>query len=147
MKQPSKILVPIDFSESSAKALKEAMEIAEGGSTEVILLHVINEEIIQCADAYCLDEATINSIKAQSKEKALKHLVDLSQKLNASHNVKVLPMVRVGVPYVEIIEEQKKSGVDLIIMSHLRTGVSKFILGSVTEKVLKGADCPVLLIR
>jgi len=147
MKQPSKILVPIDFSENSSKALREAIEMSEGSATEVILLHVINEEIIQCADAYCLDESTINSIKAQSREKALKNLVDLAQKLNAMHNVKVLPMVREGVPYKEIIEEQKKSGVDLIIMSHLRTGVSKYILGSVTEKVLKGADCPVLLIR
>jgi nucleotide-binding universal stress UspA family protein len=79
-----------------------------------------------------------------SNEK-LQEEIDKNQQ---SGNIKVIPDVRKGQPYEEILKEASERKIDLIVIaSHGKTGLQKYFIGSVTEKVMKEAKCPVLLIR
>jgi nucleotide-binding universal stress UspA family protein len=69
-------------------------------------------------------------------------------KFPKTSEVKVIPDVRNGVPHEEILIEAAERGIDLIVIaSHGKTGLKKYFIGSVAEKVMKEAKCPVLLIR
>jgi len=65
-----------------------------------------------------------------------------------SLTVKVIPDIRKGQPHEEILKEASERKIDLIVIaSHGKTGLKKYFIGSVAEKVMKEAKCPVLLIR
>jgi universal stress protein A len=144
---PKSILVPTDFSEFSDKALAAAQDIAKKFNSKIYLLHVVDEGLHVCADEYCVDPAVVKSLKVNSlkgaREKMQAEFSRISRKgVNAECDV------RQGTPYEEILKEQKKKKVDLIVMgSHGRTGFLKHLIGSVAERVSRTASCPVLLIR
>lgn len=63
-------------------------------------------------------------------------------------NIPVIQKVTSGVAYEEILREQDEKGIDLIVISSLgRTGIAKYLMGSVARNVLKGATCSVLLTK
>ncbi|MGD0275659.1 MAG: universal stress protein [Syntrophales bacterium] len=145
---PKKILVPTDFSKHSDKALKEAVDIAKKYGSKIYLLHVIDEHIQQCAVDYCIGEEIVrklqrDSLKA-SKEK-------LNRDINTMVDTKKLDIeidVKEGVPAELILSEQKKKGIDLIVIaSHGKTGILKNLIGGVTDKVVRGAKCPVIVVK
>lgn len=143
-----RILVPTDFSEYSEKAFAKAIEIARDTTSRVDLLHVIQLDVIQCADIYCIDQDQIKEIKDQMDNSARKQLQDQIKKFTNLGGVEIIPIVRHGVPYNEILAHQKEENIDLIVMSHIgRTGSEKFFLGGVTRNVIKGASCSVLLVK
>lgn len=144
---PKKILVPTDFSEYSDAALKYAIDVAKQNSAKIYLLHVIG--LVQtCAVDYCFDKATLDTLEeksASSAEDMMKHQVGLFPDATSAD---ITTDVRKGIPYEEILNEQKAKDIDLIVMSsHGKTGLLSHLLGSVAEKVMKKASCPVLLIR
>jgi nucleotide-binding universal stress UspA family protein len=147
VKKPARILVPTDFSGGSARALNEAISMAERGESEVILLHVIQEDGIQCSDTYCLDDEALNRIKNRTKQKAAETLEELTQTLAAARKVNLVPIVRIGIPHTEILDEQRTSGAELIVMSGRRNGSGSRTLGVTAEKVVLGANCAVYLIK
>ncbi|MBP1749575.1 MAG: UspA protein [Deltaproteobacteria bacterium] len=144
---PKRILVPTDFSEYSDAALKYAIDVAKQSGAKIYLLHVIG--LIQsCTVDYCFDQSTLDALEEQSSSSAedmMKHQLELFPDITS---VDITTDVRKGVPYQEILNEQKAKDIDLIIMSsHGKTGLLGALLGSVAEKVMKRASCPVLLIR
>ena len=146
MFKPTKILVPTDFSEYSDKALAQALDIAKQYNAKVYLLHVIHEEIHQCVVDYCLTEEQMEQIRTQMvagpKESMLKQVA----RIPMAKEVEVITSVKTGLPYEAILEEAQKQGIDLIVIGSLgRSGIAKYIIGSVARNVLKGAKCPVLL--
>ena len=144
---PKEILVPTDFSEYSDKALKEATDIARQHGSTIHLLHVIS--IVQtCAIDYCLDSAMVAELEKQSTERAKKMIEEEMDKFPESKGVSIAAEVKKGTPYEVILKEQKEKNIDLIVIaSHGKTGLLDHLLGSVAERVAKGAKCPVLLIR
>jgi universal stress protein A len=146
MFQPKRILVPTDFSKYSDKALEKAVAIASEHNSKIYLLHIV-DEIMQCAVDYCLDASLVAQIEKQSITFAEENLKKEAKKISASKDLQIISDVKKGDTYETILKEQKDKGIDLIVIaSHGKKGLIKH-LGSVADKVLRGAKCPVLLVK
>jgi nucleotide-binding universal stress UspA family protein len=137
-----KILVPIDFSDSSEKALRYSARFAEQFGSSVTLLHVIQPAVYPADFGYpptvvdTLDEATRRQIQERLEEMGR----ELKQKTDV--------LVRLGQPYHEITSAAKELNADLIIIAtHGRTGLKHVLMGSTAERVVRYAPCPVLTVR
>ncbi len=145
---PKNILVPTDFSEYSDKALKQAVEIASTFKSKVYLLHVVDDGIQQCAGDYCLKYEVLEALKLEIQKASEEKLKKEANVIGKSSQVDIVFDVRTGHPYEEILQEQEDKKIDLIVIaSHGKTGLLKHLIGSVAEKVLRGAKCPVLLVK
>ena len=152
MLKPTKILVPTDFSEYSDKALKQALDIAAEYTAKVYVLHVVHERIHSAlTDDYPDISITAKEIRKLEKSimnKARDRLNKQLDKFPESKNMPVIPIVTNGVAYEEILREQHEKGIDLIVISSLgKTGIAKYLIGSVARNVLRGATCSVLLTK
>lgn len=148
MFQPKNILAPTDFSQDSDAALRMALSVAATYQARIFLLHVISNTLERSLSDYCLDQSIVNRILNEgivfSNEK-LREAIDKCQK---NGNIKIIPDVRKGQPSEEILKEASERKIDLIVIaSHGETGLKKYFMGSVTERVMKEAKCPVLLMR
>jgi nucleotide-binding universal stress UspA family protein len=144
---PKKILVPTDFSEYSDKALNKALEIAKQFNSKIFLLHV-NDTIQECAVDYCVDYNALKKVKEDVVEGTKKRMEAEIAKFLKFENIEVSYDIREGNPIYWILREQEEQGVDLIVIgTHGKRGFINQLLGSTSEKVLKGAKCSVLLAR
>ena len=149
MFKPTKILVPTDFSVPSDKALDEAFDIAKQYNATIHLLHVIPQELdYMCSVDYCVDARTMQQLQEKLLPGAHQSLRKQLEKFPLSRDVKVTTEVRNGHPSEEILKAQEEKKADLIVMAALgRTGLAKFLVGSVTDNIVKNARCLVLLVR
>ncbi len=148
MFQPRKILVPTDFSDDSAQAFRMALSIAATYQARIFLLHVISNTLQRSLSDYCLDQSIVDRVMNESVVFSNEKLREAIDKCQEKGNIKILPDVRKGQPYEEILKEASERKIDLIVIaSHGETGLKKYFIGSVTEKVMKEAKCPVLLVR
>lgn len=139
-----KILVPLDGSELAGKALNETEKLATCFGAEIVLF-----EVVSFMPIYGSPElVTPLIVDEKQKEAAEKYLVTLSDELKKK-GFKATAVVRTGQQVaVEIIDFAKESGADLIVMcTHGRSGISRWVLGSIALKVLTRAETPILLIR
>lgn len=135
-----KILVPVDFSKASKKALQYANSFAGQFGAELTLLHVIQPAVT--APAF----DTLPQELAETTEDAERSLADFRSTVDDGILTKCL--IRKGSPHMEIIDLAKELEVDLVVLStHGRTGLSHVLLGSTAEKVVRRAGCPVLIVR
>lgn len=138
------ILCPVDFSETSARALHYAMVMAQRVTAQVTLLHAYTLPNFVMPEGAMLPDArdlTRLSVEAQAKldETAAKYTHTL---------VRLTPELTVGEPSIEIPRCAKENEVDLIVMAtHGRTGLEHALLGSVAERVVRTSEIPVLTIR
>jgi universal stress protein A len=138
------ILCPIDFSEISANALEYAVFLASHHHAELLILHVVEQ--LHEFEHYQILVLTPQELAEEMEKQAHEKLTKLTEQIKKT--VKVETVVRHGKPFVEIIKEAKEKDMDLIVMaSHGRTGVSHMLMGSVAEKVVRKANCPVLIVR
>ena len=139
-----KILAPLDGSELAKKGLEEAEKLAKCFGAELILFQVVPFMPIYGSP----ELVTPLIIDEKQKEAAEQYLFNLYEELKKK-DFKVSAMVKTGQQVaVEIIDFAKENGVDLIVMStHGRSGISRWVLGSVTLKVLTRAGTPILLLR
>ncbi len=148
MLKPTKILVPTDFSESSDKALRQGLDIAMQYNANLYLLHVIHEEIRQCAVDFCASEELMRRTHDMMLSSAKESIEEQLKRIGDTGKVDIVSDVRQGVPYEAILDEAKERGIDLIVIASLgKTGIAKYLIGSVARNVLKGAKCPVLLTK
>jgi nucleotide-binding universal stress UspA family protein len=148
MFEPKNILVPTDFSEASDRALVTALEIAARGRARIFLLHVINPMVQMCVSDYCIDQSIADRVLSEGVVFSDAKLRETITRFAGSGTVKVIPDLRKGQPHEEILQEAAERKIDLIVISsHGKTGLKKYLLGSVAEKVMKEARCPVLLTR
>ena len=139
-----KILLPLDGSELAKKALGEAEKLANCFGAEIVLF-----EVVPFMPIYGSPElVTPLIVDEKQKEAAEKYLVSLSEELKKK-GFKATVVVRTGQQVaVEIIDFAKESGANLIVMcTHGRSGISRWVLGSVALKILTRAETPILLIR
>jgi nucleotide-binding universal stress UspA family protein len=138
-----KILVPLDGSELARKALDQAEKLAKTFDAEIILF-----QVVPFLPIYGSPElVTPLIVDEKQKESAGKYLTNLAEELK-KRGLKATAMVRTGQQVaVEIIDFAKETGVDLIVMcTHGRSGITRWVLGSVAHKVLTRTETPILLL-
>jgi universal stress protein A len=144
---PKAILVPTDFSEYSDRAIKQAVDIAEQNNAKIFLVHVV-DELQQCAIDYCIPLEVMQKVQGDSEKEAAKKMQEEANRILQSKKIEVAFDVKSGTPYEAILQEQQERKADLIVIaSHGRTGILKSLIGSVAERVMREAKCPVLLVR
>jgi len=144
---PKSILVPTDFSEHSDRAVRQAVDIAEQHNSKIYLLHVV-DRLQQCAIDYCIPQETMMKVQYDSEKEAAKKMREEAEKILKTKNIDLVFDVKAGIPYEEILKEQQERKADLIVIaSHGRTGLLRTLIGSVAERVMREAKCPVLLVR
>jgi nucleotide-binding universal stress UspA family protein len=137
-----KILVPVDFSDCSRKALQYALLFARQFNARLVLLNVI-EPFIPVPEMTAVNFDVIRKETLRSSQEELKALQETIPADVSSETI-----IREGSPHVEIALATKQLGVDLIIIAtHGRTGLAHVFMGSTAERVVRHADCPVLTVR
>ncbi len=142
-----RILVPVDGSATSERALQEAIKIASGNS-QLRLVYVVEEVYSLDAEAYAFfDYAGLQDAMHKSGERVLAQAAKQVQRSGAKAETVLLDGV--GERVARVIDgEAVKWGADLIVIgTHGRSGFSRLLLGSVAEGVTRGSSAPVLLIR
>ena len=140
-----RILVPTDFSEFSQQAVRYGCELANRFSAELHVIHVAQDAFPIVPEAGMLS-VSHDDYMARVIESATKLLGDVPDA--SLYTRPVTRSVEAGVPFVEIIRYARQKQMDLIVMStHGRTGLVHMLMGSVAEKVVRKAPCPVLTIR
>ena len=143
MSKIKKILAPTDYSDLSCVGLRRAFQTAHESGAELIVLHVID----MSSDWFGKHEnrGPARTLMAEQTEFLDKFLREKFGEL--MNLVEVRQKVELGAAHVNIADLAGREAVDLVIMStHGRTGLDHILLGSVTEKVIAHAPCPVLAI-
>ena len=140
-----KILVPVDFSPLSKKAVQYATRLGQQFSAELNLFYVIEPEVPPAFDGYMIAPPPISNCTANGYANRLSRL---ASSVRAAGVSRVQSTVRTGLAAFEIVEAAKELDVDLIIIAtHGYTGWKHFAIGSTTERVVRAAPCPVLVVR
>jgi nucleotide-binding universal stress UspA family protein len=145
----TKILAATDFSDDSDHALEYAEELARRFSAEILVMHVDQplSPVMVSELSPGLDVGAMNRIAEEQRLLALKELDRITARLRDS-GLKSRSLLKVGAPFLEIINAAYGDGADLIVLgTHGRTGLAHVLMGSVAERVVRKAHCPVLTIR
>jgi len=139
------ILIAIDGSEHSDKAINYAIMLAKQNGSKIFGLHVIEEKVIS---AYKLMKKDVNELKTELYEKG-KYVLSNFEKLAISNNIEYHSEIKEGVAYQVIIEFAEKNNMDLIILGHesdSRPLTSRHI-GSTAKNIIEYMICPILIIN
>jgi universal stress protein A len=138
------ILLPTDFSKISLTAAEYAVELAKEYNAKLHVLNVL-EKIPPILAVRSLDvsrEKIIESIDADAKAQ----LDDCVKKIRKFGSIEIVPIIRKGLDYEEIIKYSEEKKIDVIVIAtHGRTGILHTLLGSVAEKVIRYSKIPVLV--
>lgn len=147
----SSLLWPTDGSESASNALEAAVEIAKKFNAEIYALQVVPPVPPLAVGASGYSQVAIQGFDVPLYQQELYKSteIQLSQTVSAHipQDINVISEVKVGYPADVIIEFAKEKDIDLIVMAtHGRTGLSRFMIGSVTEKTIRESNIPTLTI-
>ena len=136
------ILLPTDGSERAAAALEHALGAVDAYGADLHVVSVVDQRVVLAADA-----AEKPDVEADLAEEAAEAVEKLAAEAEAA-GVSVTTATPSGVPHREILSYADASDIDLVVMgTHGRTGREKRLnLGSTTERVVKAADRPVLVV-
>jgi nucleotide-binding universal stress UspA family protein len=140
--QPHLILCPIDFSENATLALDTALDLARQYRAEVLLLHV--------ATTLGPDQVTYaEAVKELQPESHVRRLEEqLRRAVPADAGVPVRCVLREGDPARAVEEVVRSTGCDLVVVgTHGRTGLKHLLMGSIAERIVQFAPCPVLVLK
>ena len=153
-----KLLVPVDGSNASISAVKKALELAGEYGFSIKLISVVtardseyrrHENAWKGVDGSIISESEDleKMLEKKIKENAQRLLDAIVSKLDFS-GIRVEKEVLLGEPYAKIIETAKNDNIDIIVMSNRGfSKVKRFFVGSVTQKVISEAPCPVLVVN
>ena len=145
MKKFNKILFATDLTEFSEYAFDYALTLAKEFNAKLLIVHVINQPL-GLQDYYAL-QISFDTIMEEVKKGAEKMLDEFcDKKLSGYDNYE--KFIVSGIPDIEILNKADTEKVDLIVVgTHSRAGVDRFLFGSTAEKVVRKAVCPVLTVR
>lgn len=142
---PAHILVPVDFSRHSVEALSAARSLAVNLNATIRILHVI-EEVIH-PSFYVTGQTSLSAWFPELEATALKEMRKLTARAEGP-DVPIEYHIKEGRAAMEIVSFAKRQDTQLIVMaSHGLTGLEHLLLGSVTERVIRLAPCPVLTLK
>jgi universal stress protein A len=148
----NRILFATDFSESAGTAREMARLLSSRFESELHMLHVVSDLSLQ------VPEFGMGLSFPSFADATAEHRREMKERTEASLDAEVDPAwlndhpvitaVRFGTPFLEIIRYAREHDIDLIVLgSHGRTGIAHVLLGSVAERVVRKAPCPVLTVR
>lgn len=145
-----KILLPTDGSEYSEKAGEHAIWFADNATSQIIVLNVIDTSYLNSIPQEDLGSTLEDHFKAEGNRAVNR----FSEKLQEDQcdgkckNVHFLTKIKKGKPVDEILKTIKEEGIDLVVMGASgKHGLKRLYPGSVTERVVRSAECPVLVIK
>ena len=140
-----KVLCPIDFSEPARAAMKTAVDVCKQNDAELLLFHAYE------LPGYTLPEGSVVASPRMLQDladQAETHLEEWKKMAEAMGVRRVEVAKGIGEPAVEITELARERDLDLIILgTHGRTGLRHALMGSVAERVVRRAGCPVLTVH
>ena len=147
-----RILVPVDFSASSKKAVLYGTSFASQYRAKVILLSVIDDRIFE--EVSFFDEAAFVGYAEHEMRDNRKKIINekiekiIEEAKGKNNKLKIEGDIRFGIPYAEIVDFAKEKEIDMIVIgSQGAVGLKHFLLGSTAEKVIRKAPCPVLTVK
>ena len=144
MKRIKRILHPTDFSKASTGAFRRAVAMAKAERGELIIAHVLTPPMPMMGDGY-ISPKVYEEIDASARAHARKQLASLLARARRT-GARARTLLLDGVPYEQITRASRRA--DVVVMgTHGRTGLAHFFLGSVAERVVTTARCPVLTVR
>ena len=139
-----RILVPIDFSENAASVIEWAAHLAEEHGSRIILFHAYHlpVEFQQYEGAY-LPPDYWAGVKTEAEQSLRRYQGELEQR-----GIEVEGVVREGYAATAIVDEAASQKADLIVIgTHGLSGLKHMLLGSIAERVVQKAPCPVLTVK
>ncbi|QLH84490.1 universal stress protein [Halosimplex pelagicum] len=134
------ILYPTDGSDGADAALEHALTLATAMDATLRVLYVVDTTYLGSGAA---EATTVESLRTASEEVVAETVETVTDR-----GVEATGEIREGEPYREILADAEETGVDAVVMgTHGRRGLDRYLLGSVTEKVVRAADVPVLTVR
>ena len=141
--KPQRILVPVDFSDSSARALRHAAKRAVESRGSLIILYVVPADYGWLR----IGRDELRDLDRSLQQQAADRLRSFAAE-NVGHNLGADLEVRVGQPAEEIVAAARESKCDSIMLSTRGlTGLDRYLIGSVADRVARLAPCPVVLLR
>jgi len=138
-------LVPVDGSNYSMEAGQFAIELARSYGLELYALHVIDETALESLAR--LSRESVDELRNELRQEGQNYLNYLAERASAA-GVKLEQLIEEGTPHRVIVEVAERIGADLIVIGKVgRRGPRRILIGSVTERVLASAPCPVLVMR
>lgn len=158
---PRKILVPVDFSDFSEEALEIALDLGESVGADVLVLHVMEfpdrpgllPAAVPVESRGATPEATmspyyeeVEALRRNIEQRSMEMIDSLVDRFRSGARVET--RILWGDPIDEILKSAAEEKADLIVMStHGRTGLSRLLMGSVAERVVRHATAAVLVVR
>jgi nucleotide-binding universal stress UspA family protein len=141
--KPKRILVPVDFSDSSARALRHAAKRAAESGGSLIIMYVVPADYGWLGFGRNALRDLDRSLQRQAADR-----LRAFAKENVGENVPADLEVRIGQPAQEIVAAARESKCDSIMLSTRGlTGLDRYLIGSVADRVARLAPCPVVLVR
>lgn len=138
------ILIPIDFSENSKKALRYAIPLAEQFGASITLINIIEPTVFP--SDFGFGQMSFPDVEQELVTKSRQELEAIVD--GVSTKAKITTVVKTGIPFVEVTNFADDEQFDLIIVAtHGRTGVEHILFGSTAEKIIRKAPCPALVVR
>lgn len=146
------VLVPTDGSDLALRALREALTVADLCGATIHVLYVVDETTVaELATDSGLDDVSFDTDVDRLFERfeaVGEHAVEDLRDAAADRGVELTTAVRTGIPDEAILSYVEEHGIELLVMgTHGRRGVQRYLLGSTTERVLRRAPVPVLAVR
>ena len=146
------ILVPTDGSDLALRALEEAFALADLSGATIHVLYVVDDtKVAELVTDSRFDDVSFDTDVDQLFERfeAIgEHAIEDLRNAADERGVELKTAIRTGIPDETILSYVEENGIDLLVMgTHGRRGVSRYLLGSTTEQVLRRAPVPVLTIR
>jgi nucleotide-binding universal stress UspA family protein len=140
-----RILFPTDFSEGALNALPYAVDFTRNYGAKLFMLHVIYD--VATASGLYVPHISVDEMYRDMEVNAKKQLENFGVEERRDLKDIEYTVLR-GVPYEEILRFEKEKDIDLIVIgTHGRRGLDRFLFGSTAEKVVRYAHCPVLTVR
>lgn len=141
-----RILCASDFSTTSGKALTAAISLAKANRARLTILHAY-VPIVPLMPEQSIESGTWERLDTETRRWAARRVAKLADKAKRA-GVRASAMMVTGDPTRQIVRVARSTRADLIVVgTHGRRGVSKFFLGSVAERVIATAPCPVVTVR
>ena len=146
MFEPRRILVPTDFSENSDRALREAIDIAAASRGKVYLLHVDHGVPFVVGESV-VDQEVLVALEECDEQIAREKMLEEIRKVALQTDVEIEIDERHGVTFEAILVYMKDKRIDLVVIEpQARKGLLKGLLGGVTDRLMKEATCPILVL-
>ena len=137
------ILVPTDGSEGTSRAVEHALDIAEKYDATAHVVYVVNTSAYSTLPA----DSNWESITAALEDEGEEATREIGEMMEDA-GVDTVTAVEEGIPHKTILRYADENGIDLVVMgTHGKSGLDRLLLGSVTEKVVRSSDTPVLTVR